>query len=73
MNNTTYDGTISYVSRPDKGFGFVVSPSLPEPVFFHASQLKNVLFPDVKISDKVTFSLGTNHRGKVCIDIIKQL
>lgn len=69
-NTTSLQGKISFIA-PAKGFGFVISESLQEPIFFHASELKDILFTDIAVGDQVTFMVGTNKRGKMCVDLRK--
>jgi cold shock CspA family protein len=45
-----------------KGFGFIEYP--PNNLFFHYQNLENVDFNDLKVGDKVSFTIERNERGE---------
>ena len=54
-------GTVKMVA--DKGFGFVSPEDGSADVFFHASNLKDLSFDDVKIGTIVTFDIIDGDKG----------
>ena len=47
------EGIIKAIDK-EKGFGFVVSESVPSGAFFHASSVKGSKFDDLNKGDRVT-------------------
>ena len=47
----------------DKGFGFIKPDDGDENLFFHSSNLENILFSDLKLGDRVSFDTINTERG----------
>jgi cold shock protein len=47
----------------DKGYGFIRREGQDKDVFFHANELQNVAFNDLKEGDKVTFEMSDGMKG----------
>ena len=55
------EGTIARLT--DRGFGFISRKDEEKDVFFHANELKNVEFNDLREGDKVTFEIADGPKG----------
>lgn len=55
------EGTIARVT--DRGFGFISIEGEEGDLFFHANELLNVDFNDLKEGDKVTFEVTEVEKG----------
>lgn len=56
------EGTIARLVA-DRGFGFIKREGEEKDLFFHANELKNVEFKDLKEGDKVTFEAVESPKG----------
>jgi len=65
MNN----GTIARLT--DRGFGFIAQEGEENDIFFHASELKDVDFNDLKEGDKVTFETTDGPKGLSATSVSK--
>ncbi len=54
-------GTI--VRLTNQGFGFIAREGEEKDLFFHANELKNVEFSELKEGDKVTFEVAEGPKG----------
>jgi len=54
-------GTIARVT--DQGYGFISREGEEKDLFFHANELKNVQFNDLREGDKVTFEVTEGPKG----------
>jgi len=54
-------GTIARVT--DQGYGFISREGEEKDLFFHANELKNVQFNDIREGDKVTFEVTEGPKG----------
>lgn len=64
MNSEQYTGVIGNVT--EKGFGFVKVDGHTKDIFFHASQVLNVPFNDLRKGDKVLVdSIVEGNKGPV--------
>ena len=54
-------GTI--VRLMDKGYGFVKADGADKDLFFHANELQNVQFADLRENDKVEFEVTEGQKG----------
>lgn len=54
-------GTIARLT--DRGFGFIARENGQKDIFFHANELKNVQFNDLREGDAVTFEIGDGPKG----------
>ncbi len=61
------EGTIARLT--DRGFGFIAVEGSDSDVFFHARELKNVQYDDLKEGDKVTFELVDGPKGPNAVNV----
>lgn len=52
------------------GFGFIRTEGQRKDCFFHASQLQNIKFPELREGDKVEFDEEESPKGKVAMNIL---
>jgi len=55
-------GTIARLT--DRGFGFIAREGEEKDLFFHANELKDVEFNDLKEGDKVKFDVVEGPKGQ---------
>ncbi len=60
-------GTI--VRLTDKGFGFIARDGEEKDIFFHASELQDVNFNDLKEGEKVEFEVSDGPKGTHAVNI----
>ena len=60
------EGTIA---RLNNGFGFIKIEGREKDLFFHASELKNVQFDELREGDKVSFEEGTGQKGPMAVNV----
>ncbi len=63
------NGTIARLT--DRGFGFITQEGSDKDLFFHANELKNVEFNDLKEGDAVTFEIADGPKGPNAIEVNK--
>ena len=63
-------GTI--VRLTDRGFGFIARDGEEKDLFFHANELKNVQYNDLREGDKVTFELVDGQKGPSAVNINRE-
>lgn len=51
------------------GFGFIRVEGERKDCFFHASQLQNIKFPELREGDKVDFDAEESPKGKVAMNV----
>lgn len=58
----------------DKGYGFIKpeGSEFEKDLFFHANDLKDVEFNDLREGDKVTFEIEEGPKGKNAVEINKK-
>lgn len=62
------NGTIARVT--DRGFGFITPEGDSEKdVFFHANELQNAQFNDLREGDKVTFEITEGDKGPNAVNV----
>ena len=54
-------GTIARIM--DKGYGFIKAEGIEKDLFFHANELQNADFNDLKEGDEVTFEVSEGQKG----------
>ncbi len=64
-----FEGTIARIM--DKGFGFIAREGEEKDLFFHASELQNVSFDDLREGDKVSFDIEDGDKGPRAVAINK--
>ncbi len=55
------EGTIARVT--DRGFGFITPKDGEKDLFFHANELQNAEFNDLREGDAVTFEVAEGPKG----------
>lgn len=63
-------GTVARVT--DRGFGFITPDDAQgekKDIFFHANELQNVHFNDLREGDKVTFEVAESTKGVNAVNI----
>ena len=63
------EGTVAHIT--DKGFGFISREGEEKDLFFHANELQNVRFDDLREGDKVTFEIVEGPKGVNAVNINK--
>lgn len=61
------EGTIARLI--EKGFGFISREGEEKDLFFHANELKNVQFNDLREGDKVTFEVAEGPKGLNAVNV----
>jgi CspA family cold shock protein len=64
------EGTIKNLVQ-DKNFGFITVEGEEKDLFFHANELKDVTFMDLKVGDKVSFDKADSPKGPNAINVTK--
>ncbi len=64
------EGTIKNLVT-DKNFGFISVEGEEKDLFFHANELKDVTFAELKIGDKVSFDKADSPKGPNAINVTK--
>lgn len=54
-----------------KGFGFIAIEGQEKDLFFHANELKNIAFNDLKEGDEVEFEVGEGQKGPNAVNVSK--
>jgi len=62
-------GTIARLT--DRGFGFIAQEGAEKDVFFHANELKNAGFDELREGDKVTFDTAEGPKGVNAVNVNK--
>ena len=62
-------GTVA--KKTDKGFGFIKSDGQAKDLFFHANELQNTTFDELREGDMVSFEVGESPKGPNAINISK--
>lgn len=55
----------------DRGFGFIAQEGQEKDLFFHANELQNVQFNELKEGDEVTFEVADGQKGQNAVNINK--
>lgn len=61
-------GTIKTLT--EKGFGFIAVPGSKKDLFFHANNLKNVPFKDLRVGDELEFDQEQGDKGPHAVNIV---
>jgi len=61
-------GTIAKVFE-DKGFGFIKRDDAQGDIFYHAREVFEDGFDNLKVGDKVSFEIGEGQKGPMAIDV----
>ena len=62
-------GTIARLT--DKGFGFIAREGEEKDLFFHANELKDVEYNDLREGDEVTFEVAEGPKGLNAVNVAK--
>jgi len=62
-------GTIARLT--DRGFGFIAQEGVEKDLFFHANELKDVQFNELREGDAVTFEVSEGPKGKSAVNVNK--
>lgn len=62
-------GTIARLT--DRGFGFIAREGQEKDLFFHANELKEITFDDLREGDAVTFEVEDGPKGPNATNIAK--
>ena len=57
------------VRLTDKGFGFIAIEGEEKDLFFHANELQNVDYNDLREGDDVTFEMADGPKGPNAINV----
>ena len=60
------------VRLTDKGFGFISRDGEAKDLFFHANELKNTTFDELREGDDVTFEVAQNDKGPYATNVSKK-
>lgn len=64
-----HQGTIARLT--DRGFGFITRGNGEKDLFFHANELKNAAFNDLREGDSVTFDIAESPKGQNAVNVNK--
>ena len=64
------EGTIKNLVQ-DKNFGFISVEGEEKDLFFHANELKDVTFSELKVGDKVSFEKADSPKGPNAVNVMK--
>jgi len=62
------EGTIATLIK-DKGFGFIAREGQEKDLFFHANELQNVQFVELREGDRVTFEEAEGQKGPQAVKV----
>ena len=55
----------------DRGFGFIAIEGSDKDLFFHAKELQDVQFNDLKEGDNVQFDISESPKGQNAVNVSK--
>ena len=61
------NGTIKTLT--DRGFGFISRDGEAKDLFFHSKELNGVTFDELKVGDKVTFTVTQGDKGPAATNV----
>lgn len=62
-------GTIARLT--DRGFGFISQEGVEKDLFFHANEVQDVDFNDLKEGDTVTFEIADGPKGQNATNVAR--
>jgi cold shock protein len=63
------NGTIKKLT--DRGFGFIARDGETKDLFFHAKDLKDVAFEQLRVGDAVTFDVSEGDKGPSAVNVAR--
>lgn len=60
-------GTIARLT--DKGYGFISREGESKDLFFHANELRDVRYDELKEGDTVSFEIAESHKGMHAVNV----
>ncbi|MBI2046049.1 MAG: cold shock domain-containing protein [Parcubacteria group bacterium] len=60
-------GTIARLT--DKGYGFISREGEAKDLFFHANELRDVRYDELKEGDSVSFEIAESHKGMHAVNV----
>ena len=63
------NGTIK--TKTDRGFGFIARDGETKDLFFHAKDLKDVAFEQLRVGDAVTFDVSEGDKGPSAVNVAR--
>ena len=63
------NGTIKTLT--DRGFGFISREGETKDLFFHSKELNGVTFDELKVGDKVTFTVVQGDKGPAATNVAR--
>lgn len=63
------NGTIARLT--DRGFGFIAQEGEEKDLFFHANELQNAEYNDLREGDAVTFEVAEGQKGPNAVNVNK--
>ncbi|MEK7390923.1 MAG: cold shock domain-containing protein [Patescibacteria group bacterium] len=63
------NGTIKTLT--DRGFGFISRDGEAKDLFFHSKELNGVTFDELKVGDKVTFTVVQGDKGPAATNVAR--
>lgn len=63
------NGTIARLT--DRGFGFISQEGVEKDLFFHANELQNAEYNDLREGDAVTFEVAEGQKGPNAVNVNK--
>ncbi len=67
INVEKRDGLIARVTA--RGFGFIAYSHVKPDIFFHANELQNVMYEELREGDIVLFSIAEGPKGRVAVEV----
>ncbi len=64
------EGTIKNLVQ-DKNFGFITVEGEEKDLFFHANELKEVTFLELKVGDRVSFEKADSPKGPNAVNVTR--
>ena len=58
-----YTGKVKFFNQ-EKSYGFIVPEEKGSDVFLHMTELEKSGYKGISIGQRVSYELGTNHKGK---------
>ncbi|MCK5044895.1 cold shock domain-containing protein [Candidatus Parcubacteria bacterium] len=63
------EGTIKNLT--DKGYGFITVDGEDKDLFFHSNELKDIIFNELKVDDRVSFEKVDSEKGPNAVNVAR--